>query len=231
MSVHISSRVWTHTVGDPLAKLIYVRLADSANDAGECWPKRRTIARDCETSVRTVERKIEYLVEHGFVAKSARFRGGRRTSNLYILVKAKSELGDDGSSDGSNDGSSLPLSDAPMGDTESEASLVTQSPLNGTSGDTESPLNEIDPDLLKSIDDLKPSRSQRDRWVENPELTAAWIRKAMATPGIRNPAAFVDAQVKNGNEPEPTKPPRPSWEGSGNCTHQGCEGLDRCRFD
>jgi len=221
MSVHISSRAWTHPVGDPIAKLVYLKLADHANDNGECWPSRRTITRDCEVSISTYKRKLSYLIERGFVAKVERHDpSGRQTSNFYVLPKALSDVrAADVRSDDSYDGSKRSTGEPPEGPSlnQGEGANLNPSPLGA--------------DLLKSIDELGPSKSQRIRWLQNPELTQAWIRKAMATPEIRNPAAFVDAQVKNGNEPEQAKPPRPSWKGSGNCTHQGCEGLEVCRFD
>lgn len=84
MSVHVTSWVWKQIIGDPEAKLVLLKLADQANDDGECWPSRRTIAAATETSISTVSRSVTYLVDRGFltVVERARTDGGR-TSNLY----------------------------------------------------------------------------------------------------------------------------------------------------
>ena len=46
----LSSWAWQQEVDDPSAKLVLVKLADSANDDGVCWPSHRKLARDCGLS-------------------------------------------------------------------------------------------------------------------------------------------------------------------------------------
>lgn len=88
MSVRVTTWVWMQIVGDAEAKLVLLKLADQANDDGECWPSRRTIAEACETSVSTVTRSIRYLVGHGYIQARIRQReDGGRTSNLYIFPR------------------------------------------------------------------------------------------------------------------------------------------------
>ena len=76
--------VKTHT-GDSLAKLVLISLADRANDDGECWPSLATIARDCETTERSVIRKLYKLENEGFITRIHRSEDGMKTSNLYRL--------------------------------------------------------------------------------------------------------------------------------------------------
>jgi DNA-binding transcriptional MocR family regulator len=84
MSVYVTAWVWKQETGDAEAKLILLKLADQANDDGICWPSRRTIARDCETSVSTVQRSINYLVDRGYISIEHRRReDGSRTSSIY----------------------------------------------------------------------------------------------------------------------------------------------------
>ena len=70
MSVHYSSSVWSADIGDPVAKLVLLKLADNANDSGACWPSIATVCRETGLSERTVQRKMAYLEEHGFLKRN-----------------------------------------------------------------------------------------------------------------------------------------------------------------
>lgn len=76
-------------VGDAMAKLVLIDIANRANDDGECWPSVATIAKRCQTTPRTVTAKIAYLIEHGWIEKTNRARDGIKTSNLYRLPIGK----------------------------------------------------------------------------------------------------------------------------------------------
>jgi DNA-binding MarR family transcriptional regulator len=86
-------------VGNPLRKLVLLKLADNANDSGECWPSYQYIADQCEIGRSTVKSHIKALIDLGFLKMEARNDG--KSSNLYILtiskgkVKAKIEEGED----------------------------------------------------------------------------------------------------------------------------------------
>lgn len=72
-------------VGNPLRKLILLKLADNANDKGECWPSYKHIADQCETSRRSVIAHIDTLVEMGLVKIRHRKAAQGNKSNLYLL--------------------------------------------------------------------------------------------------------------------------------------------------
>ena len=72
-------------VGDALAKLVLIALANRANNSGECWPSFARIANDCETSESSVKRKIKVLEQGGFLKRINRSVEGMKTSNLYQL--------------------------------------------------------------------------------------------------------------------------------------------------
>jgi hypothetical protein len=72
---------------DPIAKIILIYLADSANQDGQCYPAHSTIADMCETSVRTVKRKLDDLLVMGFIDWDNRGHKGYKTSNLYQLCE------------------------------------------------------------------------------------------------------------------------------------------------
>lgn len=61
--------VWTAKISDPQAKLVLLKIADCANDAGICWPYVSTIAEETELSDRTVRRKLELLESAGWLVR------------------------------------------------------------------------------------------------------------------------------------------------------------------
>lgn len=73
-------------VGNPLRKLVLIKLADNASDSGECWPAVATIAFECEISERSVQNHIKQLVADGFVrVEERRGANGVNRSNIYHL--------------------------------------------------------------------------------------------------------------------------------------------------
>jgi len=74
-------------VGNPLRKLVLIKLADNASDVGECWPSYQHIADQCEISKRSVMNHIAALCELGLLRKEIR-KGGPKgnSSNVYFLT-------------------------------------------------------------------------------------------------------------------------------------------------
>ena len=72
-------------VGNPLRKLVLIKLADNANDKGECWPSYQHIADQCEISKRSVMRHIDDLCESGMLRKEYRPGPKGNSSNVYHL--------------------------------------------------------------------------------------------------------------------------------------------------
>ena len=74
-------------VGNPLRKLVLIKLADNASDMGECWPSYQHIADQCEISKRSVMNHITALCESGLLRKEIR-KGGPKgnSSNVYFLT-------------------------------------------------------------------------------------------------------------------------------------------------
>jgi len=79
MSIHISSPCWKIECPTAGQKLILLKLADNANDAGVCWPSLSTIAKDCGCSTRTVSRAIVYFESINLLSHDRRFN----SSNTY----------------------------------------------------------------------------------------------------------------------------------------------------
>ncbi|MGX4728043.1 helix-turn-helix domain-containing protein [Pseudomonas corrugata] len=74
-------------VGNPLRKLVLIKLADNASDMGECWPSYQHIADQCEISKRSVMNHITALEQAGLLRKEIR-KGGPKgnSSNVYFLT-------------------------------------------------------------------------------------------------------------------------------------------------
>ena len=87
MSMMLMVQALKTKVGSPLRKLVLVKLADQANDDGECWPSYQSIAEACEMSRRTVISHIEWLEENGFLRRNYRkSKEGLSRSNVFVLT-------------------------------------------------------------------------------------------------------------------------------------------------
>ena len=85
MSVRLMVQAMSTKVGNPLRKLVLIKLADNANDDGICFPSYQYIADVCEISKASARNHIDDLINMGFVTKKARKNKDGSSSNLYIL--------------------------------------------------------------------------------------------------------------------------------------------------
>jgi hypothetical protein len=88
MSMNLMAKAMSIKVGNPLRKLVLIKLADNANDNGECWPSYQHIADHCECSKSAVKDHIAALIKLGFMRKENRIgvnNGKGNTSNVYYL--------------------------------------------------------------------------------------------------------------------------------------------------
>lgn len=86
MSMELMVKAMKTKVGNPLRKLVLIKLADNASDQGECWPSYQHIADQCEISKRSVMNHINTLCGAGLLRKEIR-KGGPKgnSSNVYYL--------------------------------------------------------------------------------------------------------------------------------------------------
>lgn len=73
-------------VGNPLRKLVLIKLADNASDQGECWPSYQHIADQCEIDRSTVRKHIKHLEAQGLVRIENREGPKGNSTNLYYLT-------------------------------------------------------------------------------------------------------------------------------------------------
>ncbi|HFI7320498.1 TPA: helix-turn-helix domain-containing protein [Escherichia coli] len=88
MSMRLMVEVFHTEVGNPMHKLVLLKLADNANDNGECYPSYQHIAKQCEINKSTAMRAIESLCKKGLLLKQPRYLigGKEQTSNFYVIV-------------------------------------------------------------------------------------------------------------------------------------------------
>ena len=88
MSFKLVAEVLDIKVGNPLRKMVLIKLADQANDDGVCWPSYESIAKTCEISRRSVISHIQWLEEHGFLRIEKRYNAAesKNFSNNYHLT-------------------------------------------------------------------------------------------------------------------------------------------------
>ncbi|HDS5616328.1 TPA: helix-turn-helix domain-containing protein, partial [Morganella morganii subsp. morganii] len=124
MSMILTARALQIKTGNPLRKLVLVKLADNANDQGESWPSVPYIAEQCEISERSVQNHINALVKMGLVrVESRKSANGLNQSNIYHLcLNATAVSGESPAPCGANpagvsgaDGSRTGAADAPGG--------------------------------------------------------------------------------------------------------------------
>jgi DNA-binding MarR family transcriptional regulator len=85
MSMDLMVKAMKTKVGNPLRKLVLVKLADNASDQGECWPSYQHIADQCEISRSTVKVHIRELEKAGLLRREFRRNGELNQSNLFHL--------------------------------------------------------------------------------------------------------------------------------------------------
>ncbi|HBR4426846.1 TPA: helix-turn-helix domain-containing protein [Klebsiella pneumoniae] len=88
MSMTLMAKAMAIKTGNPIRKLVLIKLADNANVSGECWPSYKHIADHCECSKSAVRDHIDALISMGLLVKENRpgvKNGKGNASNLYCM--------------------------------------------------------------------------------------------------------------------------------------------------
>lgn len=91
MSFKLVAKVFDIRVGNPLRKMVLIKLADQANDNGYCWPSYESLAYACEISRSSVINHIKWLAENDFLWIEKRYdkEAQKSLSNIYHLTLSK----------------------------------------------------------------------------------------------------------------------------------------------
>ena len=97
MSFKLVAQVFDIRVGNPLRKMVLIKLADQANDDGYCWPSYETLAYSCEISRSSVINHIRWLAKNDFLWIEKRYDkdAQKNLSNIYHLTLSKGKQAKD----------------------------------------------------------------------------------------------------------------------------------------
>lgn len=198
MSMELMVKAMKVRVGNPLRKLVLIKLADNASDQGECWPSYQHIADQCEISKRSVMNHIAALCESGLVKKVTRKGDKGNSSNIYRL-----HLDGAGNSLGGSANNSLP------GEANSPGS-AGHSP-GGSAGDSPRTSHSFEP-VNEPVNEPKTigasaeasARVRSTRLEYSPEFELAWQSYPARAGGNSKSAAFKawKARLNEGVNPE-----------------------------
>ncbi|HCO3910463.1 TPA: helix-turn-helix domain-containing protein [Escherichia coli] len=197
MSMELMVKAMKIRVGNPLRKLVLIKLADNASDQGECWPSYQHIADQCEISKRSVMNHIAALCESGLVKKVSRKGEKGNSSNIYLLRF-------DGVKDspGGSANNSLPsAANSPGGAGVAPGGSAGDSPRTSHSFEpVKEPVNEST--IGASADASAPARSARQEYSS--EFEQAWQEYPKRAGGNSKSAAFKawKARIREGIKPE-----------------------------
>ncbi|EIX9735024.1 helix-turn-helix domain-containing protein [Klebsiella pneumoniae] len=206
MSMDLMVQAMKIKVGNPLRKLVLLKLADNASDLGECWPSYQHIADQCEISKRSVMNHIEALCECGLIKKELRTGPKGNSSNVYQLNLRSAGDSPGGSANrslpGAGDslpgaGDSLPGAGDSPGGSAGAAPRISHSfePVN-------EPVNEPIKHTGASAIASATARSAKQDYSS--EFETAWQAYPKRAGGNSKAAAFKawNARLKDGVKPE-----------------------------
>ncbi|HIF6922389.1 TPA: helix-turn-helix domain-containing protein [Klebsiella pneumoniae] len=202
MSMDLMVQAMKIKVGNPLRKLVLLKLADNASDLGECWPSYQHIADQCEISKRSVMNHIDALCECGLIKKELRTGPKGNSSNVYQLNLRSAGDSPGGSANRSlpGAGDSLPgAGDSLPGAGDSPGGSAGAAPRISHSFE---PVNEPIKHTGASAIASAPARSAKQDY--SPEFETAWQAYPKRAGGNSKAAAFKawNARLKDGVKPE-----------------------------
>lgn len=205
MSMELMVRAMKMKVGNPLRKLVLLKLADNANDLGECWPSYQHIADQCEIGRSTVKSHIRVLEEMGVLSREFRRKGELNQSNLFHLHldgTASKQSGEGGSE--ADLGHELPEVGHELPEGGSGAARGGESGADPrTSHSFESVIEPvIEPKSIgASAKAAEPSRTGKQDY--SPEFEEAWQAYPKRAGGNPKPSAWKawSARIREGVKP------------------------------
>lgn len=78
----------------PIVQTVFFWVCSYANDAGQCWPSRSTLASNAGCSVDSVDNAIKKLIELGLLEKTTRTDGESKIPNLYQIRLVADDIGE-----------------------------------------------------------------------------------------------------------------------------------------
>ncbi|ANJ99057.1 helix-turn-helix domain-containing protein [Serratia plymuthica] len=224
MSMNLMAQAMSIKVGNPLRKLVLIKMADNANDKGECWPSYQHIADHCECSKSAVKAHITALIKMGLLSKENRLgvnNGKGNTSNIYMLTLhtpvspesiapvASKNTGVSGESIGGVSENTAPVSPAgtPCGTTWHQNQSLEPKDKNPSCQVAAQPDVSPDDEFLSRHPEAAVFSAKKKIWGSAEDLQCAeWIRSRIVK--LYEQAAESDGEV--------ARPKEPNWAGWAN---------------
>lgn len=204
MSLILMAQAMKMKVGNPLRKLVLIKLADNANDEGECWPSHKHIADHCEISDRSVRTHIKALEEANFLTIINRVKDNKKQSNIYKLHFEKAVLstaGDSALTKISTAGDSVPTAGDSALSTEGDSYRTSHSfePVNEPNNSNNAH-EEIQCPLTKAKQADQQSFRQLQTSDTHLAMTETWMPSETTIERIASlaiPIEFINQQIPN----------------------------------
>ncbi|UIZ73744.1 helix-turn-helix domain-containing protein [Raoultella ornithinolytica] len=199
MSMDLMVQAMKIKVGNPLRKLVLLKLADNASDLGECWPSYQHIADQCEISKRSVMNHIQALCECGLIKKELRTGPKGNSSNVYQLNLPSAGYSPGGSANRSLPGATDSL---PGAGYSPEGSAGAAPRISHSFEPVNEPVNEPIKNTGASAKASAPARPAKQDY--SPEFETAWQAYPKRAGGNSKAAAFKawKTRLKDGVKPE-----------------------------
>jgi len=217
MSMELMVQAMKVKVGNPLRKLVLLKLADNASDQGECWPSYQHIADQCEISRRSVMNHVAALCESGLMRKETRSGPKGNGSNFYRLtlsgantsVVVVQEIHQDGEANSLGDGAGDSPDGAPhsLGDSEGDSPRISHSsepvkePENNSCPDASLSDEQLTKDaFLNRHPEAVVAHAGKRQWGSKEDLTCAqWMWNRIVK--LYEKAAETDGELVRPKEP------------------------------
>lgn len=235
MSMQLMVMAMNVKVGNPLRKLVLIKLADNANDKGECWPSYQHIADQCEISKRSVMSHVDALCAAGLLIKQTRSGPKGNTTNTYRLHLSRGANAAPGS-EGDSLGVVQQLHQG--GEADSPGGSAGAAPRTSHSSE---PVNEPKPKGRKKPDSnfdpltTKPANVDEEVWanwcehrrqIKKPLSEAACALQVRDLERHANPNQVINQSISNGwTGLFPEKVPNVASKHSGFGARSYSEGL------
>ena len=199
MSMELMVKAMKTKVGNPLRKLVLIKLADNANDVGECWPSYQHIADQCEIGRSTVKVHIRELEKCGLLRREFRRKGELNQSNLFHL-SLNSGSGAALPGAGDNPGGGAGAAPRTSHSFESVIEPVEQ-PVAKAPSRTKAKAVKFDPLIAK------PSNVGESAWadwcqhrkeIRKPLTATTCAKQAKTLAGHHDPDAVINQSISNG---------------------------------
>ena len=217
MSMELMVQAMKVKVGNPLRKLVLLKLADNASDQGECWPSYQHIADQCEISRRSVMNHVAALCESGLMRKETRSGPKGNGSNFYRLTlngvntnaRVVQEIHQGGESYSLGDGAGDSPDGAPHspGDSEGDSPRISHSsepvkePKNNSCPDASLSDEQLTKDaFLNRHPEAVVAHAGKRQWGSKEDLTCAqWMWNRIVK--LYEKAAETDGELVRPKEP------------------------------